>query len=165
MTLENDRPRSSQNLNKGNYIQCSGSLFVAFAFQKYPANRKLAINSQSSINFSAIWSKGWELDHNPTTSLLLTPPTLSLTPSKDPGSFLNARLYAEDNVLYLRRSFAALAPNIFLPLFNFFVRLHHEHVTQASHPIPRRQYVGKGTEDCPEVRGRTSACPAASIIL
>ncbi len=62
-----------------------------------------------------------------------TLPTVSTT--KDLGIVLNTRLSAEGNVVsaankargmlfYLKRSFAALTPSIFLPLYKTFIRPH-----------------------------------------
>ncbi len=38
-------------------------------------------------------------------------------------------------LFYLKRSFAALAPNIFLPLYKTFIRPHLKYSIQATHPI------------------------------
>ncbi len=62
------------------------------------------------------------------------------------GIVLNTRLSAKDNVFsaanktrrilfYLKRSFAALTPNIFLPVYKTFIRTHLEYSIQATHPI------------------------------
>ncbi len=59
---------------------------------------------------------------------------------------LSTKLSAEDNVvkaankagrmlLYLQRSFAVLAPNIFLDLYKTFIRPHLEYAIQATHLI------------------------------
>ncbi len=39
---------------------------------------------------------------------------------------------------YLKRSFAALTPSIFLPLYKAFIRPHLEYAIQASSPILTR---------------------------
>ncbi len=38
-------------------------------------------------------------------------------------------------LFYLKRSFAALTPSIFLPLYKTFIRPHLEYAIQATHPI------------------------------
>ncbi len=38
-------------------------------------------------------------------------------------------------LLYLKLSFAALTPNIFLDLYKTFIRPHLEYAIQANHPI------------------------------
>ncbi len=68
-------------------------------------------------------------------------PTVITT--KDQGIVLNTRLSAKDNAIsaankalfYLKRSFAALTPNIFLPMYKTFDRPHLEYAIQAPHPI------------------------------
>ncbi len=66
--------------------------------------------------------------------------------TKGLGIVLNTRLSAEDNVVraankacrslfYLKRSFAALTPSIFLPLYKTFIRPQLEYAIQATHPI------------------------------
>ncbi len=73
-----------------------------------------------------------------------TLPTVSTT--KYLGIVLNTRLSAEDNVnsaankargmlFYLKRSFAALTPCIFLPLYKTFIRPHLEYAIQATNPM------------------------------
>ncbi len=80
--------------------------------------------------------------HNPPNTQTL--PTVSTT--KDLGIVLNTRLSAEDNVVsaanyerrmlfYLKRSFAALTPSIFLSLYKTFIRPHLEYAIQTTHPI------------------------------
>ncbi len=80
--------------------------------------------------------------HNPPNPQTI--PTVSTT--KDQGIVLNTRLSAKDNVVsaankarrvlfYLKRSFMALTPNIFLPLYKTFNRPHLEYSIQATHPI------------------------------
>ncbi len=70
----------------------------------------------------------------------------TVTTTKDLGIVLNTTLSVEDNVVsaanearrmlfYLKRSFAAHTPNIFLPLYKTFIRLHFEYSIQATHPI------------------------------
>ncbi len=119
---------------------------------------------QNSLNISASWPRGRDLNptkseylpignsphfvtctlpsHNPPNTQTI--PTVSTT--KDMGIVLNTRLSAEDNVvsaankarrmlLYLNRSFAALTPNIFLPLYKMFIRPHLKHSIQATHSI------------------------------
>ncbi len=65
---------------------------------------------------------------------------------------MNTGFIADDNVaratkkargvlFYLKRSFAALTPSIFLPLYKAFIRPHHEYAIQASSSILSR--------DCP----------------
>ncbi len=41
-------------------------------------------------------------------------------------------------LFYLKRSFAALTPSIFLPLYKAFIRTHLEYAIQASSPILSR---------------------------
>ncbi len=69
--------------------------------------------------------------------------------TKDLGIVLNTRLSAEDNIvnaaneirgmlIYLKLSFAALTPSIFLPLYKTLIRPHLEYILnsiQATHPI------------------------------
>ncbi len=97
-----------------------------------------------------------------------TIPSVSIT--KDLGIVLNTRLSAEDNVVsaankvrrmlfYLKRSFAALTPSIFLPLCKTFIRPHLEYAIQATHPMPQRRGTEKGAKPCFEVRERASPCP------
>ncbi len=80
--------------------------------------------------------------HNPTNTQTI--PTVTTT--KDLGIALNSRLSAEDNVVsaankarrmlfYLKRSFAALTPSIFLPLYKTFIRPYLKFSIQATHPI------------------------------
>ncbi len=80
--------------------------------------------------------------HNPPNTQTI--PTVSTT--KDLWIVLNTRLSAEDNVVsaankacrvlfYLKRSFAALTPSIFLLLYKTFIRPHLEYSIQATHPI------------------------------
>ncbi len=38
-------------------------------------------------------------------------------------------------LFYLKRSFAALTPSIFFPLYKTFIRPHLEYAIQATHPI------------------------------
>ncbi len=70
----------------------------------------------------------------------------TLTTTKELGIVLNTRLSAEDSVVsaanktrrmmfYLKQSFAALTPSIFLPLYKIFIRSHFEYAIQATHPI------------------------------
>ncbi len=62
---------------------------------------------------------------------------------------MNTGFSADDNVaratkkargmlFYLKRSFAALTPSIFLPLYKAFIRPHLEYPIQASSPILSR---------------------------
>ncbi len=62
---------------------------------------------------------------------------------------MNTGFSADDNVarankkargmlFYLKRSFAALTPSIFLPLYKAFIRPHLEYAIQASSPILSR---------------------------
>ncbi len=62
------------------------------------------------------------------------------------GIVLDTRLSTEDNVVsaankarrmlfYLKRSFAALTPNIFLPLYKTFIQPHLECAIEETHPI------------------------------
>ncbi len=101
----------------------------------------------------------WELDLNPTKSehlpignsphfVTYTQPTQhpDHTTTKDLVIVLNTRFSAEYNVVsvankarrmpfYMKRSFAALTPSIFLPLYKTFIRPHLEYAIQATHPI------------------------------
>ncbi len=80
--------------------------------------------------------------HNPPNTQTI--PNVSIT--KDLGIVLNTRPSAEDSVVgaankarrmpfYLNRSFMALAPCIFLPLYKTFIWPHHEYAIQATHPV------------------------------
>ncbi len=80
--------------------------------------------------------------HNPPNTQTL--PTVSTT--KDLWIVLNTRLSVEDNfvsaankarrvLFYLKRSFAARTPSIFLLLYKTFIRPHLEYSIQATHPI------------------------------
>ncbi len=73
-----------------------------------------------------------------------TIPTSTIT--KDQLIVLNTRLSVEDNVVsatnkahsmlcYLKRTFAAPTPNIFLPLYKTLIRPHFEYSIQSIHPI------------------------------
>ncbi len=87
------------------------------------------------------------------------------------GIVLNTRLSAEDNVVsadnkargmlfYLKRSFAALTPSIFLPLYKTIIRPHLEYAIQATHPILCRDAEALGTvQKLVKVRERVSPCP------
>ncbi len=105
----------------------------------------------------------------------------TVTTTKDPGIILNTRLSAEDNVVsaankahrmpfYLKRSFAALTPSIFLSLLKEFYPaaswIYYSSI--PSHPISRRRGIGK----CADARSKRaspysvwSSFPTASITL
>ncbi len=83
--------------------------------------------------------------HNPPNTQTI--PKVATT--KDLGIALNTRLSAEDNVVsaankarrmlfYLKRSFAALTPSIFRPLYKILIRSHVKYAIQATHPIQSR---------------------------
>ncbi len=119
---------------------------------------------QNSLSISASWSRDRDLTSTPPKASTFngnfphfvtytlpshnlpntqTIPTVCTT--KDLGIVLNTRLSAEDNIVsaankacrmlfYLKRSFVALIPKLFLPLYKTFIRLHLEYVIQDTHP-------------------------------
>ncbi len=73
-------------------------------------------------------------------------PFQTVSSARNLGPFLNTGVSADDYVahapkqargmlFYLKRSFATLTHNIFLPLYKAFIRLHLENAIQASSPI------------------------------
>ncbi len=87
------------------------------------------------------------------TAPLHSPPNIQsiskVSTTKDQRFVLNNRLSVEDNVVsaankarrmlfYLKRSFPALTPSIFLSLYNVFIRPHLQYAIQATHPILSR---------------------------
>ncbi len=146
------------------HLSADSPLYADDAKLIAPRNRHDIL--QNSLNISAIWSRDWKLNLNPTKSEHLpignsshsvtytlpphNPPNtqtiLTVATTKDLGIVLNTRLSAEDYVvstanktrrmlLYLRRSFTALTPHIFLPLYKTFIQPHLEYSIQATHPI------------------------------
>ncbi len=76
-------------------------------------------------------------------------PIRTVSSVRDLGLLLNTGFSADDNVdcttkkargmlFYPKRSFAALTPNIFLPLYKAFIRPHLEYAMQATSPILSR---------------------------
>ncbi len=76
-------------------------------------------------------------------------PVQTVSSVRDLGLLLNTGFSADDNVaratkkargmlFYLKRSFAALTPNIFLPLYKAFISPHLEYAIQASSSILSR---------------------------
>ncbi len=57
--------------------------------------------------------------------------------SKPPRSLMTGAtaIKARRMLFYLKRSLAALTPNIFLPLYETFIQPHLEYAIQATHPI------------------------------
>ncbi len=81
-------------------------------------------------------------------------PVQTVSSVRDLGLLLNTDFSADDNVaratkkargmlFYLTRSFAALTPSIFLPLYKAFIHPHLEYAIQASSPILSREVAGR----------------------
>ncbi len=79
-------------------------------------------------------------------SYFVAQPVQTVSSVRDLGLLLNSGFSADEYValatkkargmlFYLKRSFAALTPCIFLPLYKAFIRPHLEYAIQASSPI------------------------------
>ncbi len=89
-------------------------------------------------------------------STSISKPIQTVSSVRDLGLPLNTGFSASDSVaratkkargmlFYLKRSFAALTPSIFLPLYKAFIRPHLEYSIQASSPILSRDCQALGS--------------------